>query len=142
MRDVIISIDGSNFTDDGDMHNVQIVTQGTYDVEDGVHILRYSESDEETGESIETTIFAHEDRVIVMDDVSLSQVMFRHGQRFSSLVQDEEQTQYMELGVFPTCVKIDMKEDSGSLDLSYQMDLDGMVMGDNSSRVSSRLADV
>lgn len=142
MRDVIISIDGSNFSDNGDQHNVQIVTQGVYDMEDGVHTLRYWEADEQTGESVETTILVHEDRVVVMDDMSCSQVMFRHGQRFSSLVQDEKEEGFMELGVFPTRVKIDMNEDSGSLDLNYQMDLDGMVMGDNCLHVSYRSADV
>ena len=141
-KDVIISIDGNNFTDDGNVHNVTIVTQGIYDVEDGVHTLRYSEADEETGESIETTILVHEDRVVVMDDVSFSQVMFRHGQRFSSLVQDEESKACVELGVFPTRVKIDMNEEFGSVDLNYQMDMDGIVMGDNSIRVSYRSADV
>ncbi len=141
-RDVIISIDGNNFTDEGSRHNVTIVTHGIYDVEDGVHTLRYSEADEETGENIETTILVHEDRVVVMDDVSFSQVMFRHGQRFSSLVQDEESKACIELGVFPTRVKIDMNEEFGSVDLSYQMDMDGIVMGANSIHVSYRSADV
>lgn len=141
-KDVIISIDGNNFNDAGDTHNVMIVTRGVYDMEDGVHTLRYTESDEETGESIETTIFVHEDRVVVMDDVSCSQVMFRHGQRFSSLVEDEESKACVELGVFPTRVKIDMNENFGSVDLNYQMDMDGIVMGDNSIRVSYRSADV
>ncbi len=140
-RDVIISIDGNNVNDEGRRRSVSIVTQGVYDEQNGVHTLRYTEQDEESGENVETTILVEGDRVVVSDDLSLTQITFRRGQRFSSIVEDSRQVP-MEFGVFPTRVRAEMNESGGTLDLRYQTDLDGVVMGDNSIRLSYRQSDV
>ena len=137
----IISIDGNNVNDEGKRRSVSIVTQGVYDEQNGVHTLRYSEQDEESGENVETTILVEGDRVVVSDDLSLTQITFRRGQRFSSIVEDSRQVP-MEFGVFPTRVRAEMNESGGTLDLRYQTDLDGVVMGDNSIRLSYRQSDV
>ena len=98
-RDVIISIDGNNVNDEGKRRSVSIVTQGVYDKQNGVHTLRYTEQDEESGENVETTILVEGDRVVVSDDLSLTQITFQRGQRFSSIVEDSRQVP-MEFGVF------------------------------------------
>lgn len=141
-RNVIISIDGDNVTDDGERQNVSIVTCGVYDRLGGVHTLRYTEADEESGESIETTILVDGESVVVTDDASATQMLFRRGLRFSSAVQEDDWDEPVEMGVFPTRVAIDMNEESGTLNLAYQMDVDGVVVGDNSIRLSYRLCDV
>ena len=140
-RNVIVQINGDNVSDDGEHQNVSLVTRGVYDHSDGVHTLRYVESDEESGEEIQTTILVDGDRVFVTDDASLTQIMFQRGLRFSSVMRDEADVP-VEVGVFPTRVDVEMNEDSGTLDLSYQMDLDGTVVGDSSIRLSYYHADI
>lgn len=131
MHSVWIRIDGDNLNEDGIKEPVSFTTLGEYRNEDGVHALSYRENDEESGEEIETTIFADGESVIVTDNASYTPVFFQRGYRYLCAV--EEDTAW---GVFPTTVDIDMHEDVGSVDISYQMDLDGQVVGDNRIRVS------
>ena len=137
-KNVLISIYGNSaMTEDGEPENITFVTRGVYEEGNGVQTLRYHESDEESGESYGTNIVVEGERVSVIDEYNLTHLMFQKGLRFSSVFADGEDGMY-ELGVFPTRVDISMGEESGSIDLSYQMDIDGDVIGDNSITVSYR----
>ena len=138
LRNVIISNNwNNNINEDGEQEDITFVTQGVYDDSDGVQTLRYHESDEESGERYGTNIVVEGERVSVTDEYNLTHLMFQKGLRFSSVFADEENGTY-ELGVFPTKVDIQMGEESGLIGLSYQMDIDGDVIGDNSINISYR----
>ena len=101
-----------------------MLVSGELEVTDDRAVIRYEESIDESIPPQKVEVIVEDDSVTMMrGGVYATQMVFRMGSRYEGLYQ----TPYgdMELAVYSTRVDYDIGEDGGTLELSYQLDLNG-----------------
>ncbi|MGI6004169.1 MAG: DUF1934 domain-containing protein [Christensenellales bacterium] len=138
-KDVVISIYGKQTDDQGNEDVVELVTTGMYfhDPKEEHHRLEYEETEVSGVEGTHTRIDVKDGIVsISRSGSSEGHMQLTEGQKYVSSFSTP--IGMVELGFFPTKVDTDLSDSSGNLDLEYQMDIDGTLLGVNHLKVSYR----
>lgn len=132
-RNVMLSIQGTQ-SDAGELvDETRLVTQGKLTVTDGVPCLSYTQRDEDN-KPYSTTIEMRDGIVSVNRVGTLStSFAFKKGCQCRSLFT----TPFGEISMdaFPTDVAFVVEEERGSVDLCYQLSLEGQYVGTNAIRI-------
>lgn len=136
-KDVIISIRGMQDYQGSDSDQVELMTEGTLSREAQGWRLSYRES-ELTGLEGTTTTFQVEGKRVTLERTGAvcSQMVFEERLRHFSLYD----TPYgaMEVAVAATRVHHSLSDAGGEIEVSYLIELDHAVAGENSFRVTVR----
>lgn len=124
-KEVLLSITGSKYSDDGEDDTVELITEGSYSVEDGKYTLRYKES-ALSGMEGSTTILTVEDGMVTMqrEGTLSSHFVFKNNQFFQGNYSTP--AGIVQVGVFPIYVDYRMGEEDGQIDLEYRLDVAGI----------------
>lgn len=101
-----------------------MLVSGELEVTDERAVIRYEESIDESLPPQKVEVIVEDESVTMMrGGAYATQMVFRMGSRYEGLYH----TPYgdMELAVYSTRVDYDIGEDGGTLELSYQLDLNG-----------------
>ena len=101
-----------------------MLVSGELELTDDRAVIRYEESIDESIPPQKVEVIIEDESVTMMrGGAYATQMVFRMGSRYEGLYQ----TPYgdMELAVYSTRVDYDIGEDGGTLELSYQLDLNG-----------------
>ena len=101
-----------------------MLVSGELELTDDRAVIRYEESIDESLPPQKVEVIIEDESVTMMrGGAYATQMVFRMGSRYEGLYQ----TPYgdMELAVYSTRVDYDIGEDGGTLELSYQLDLNG-----------------
>ena len=120
---VVLSIEGKQSYMDQEPEIIELVTEGVMEESDGGWNISYEESDL-TGLQGVTTTFRIRPGEVVLDRTGklTSQMVFVEGQKHDSLYQMEFGA--LMLTVCATRVSYDLTEAGGTVDLSYQIEIE------------------
>lgn len=127
-RDAILSIQGRQTYADQEPEIIELVTEGTMDFRDGGWDISYEETALTGMEGVTTTFRVEPGRVILRRQGTLqSEMVFEEGVTHDSLYQ-------MSFGALLMTVKAtflfyDIVEDGGTIDLSYNIDIENTEAG-------------
>lgn len=103
---------------------VQLLTTGEWTYQDGAHLIRYEEALDENASPTQVQLSLQDGAVTLQRNGSYeTNMVFRKGQRYESQYTTPFGT--MEMAIFCTKVKYAIKEQGGTLQLQYQLDLNG-----------------
>ena len=120
---VVLSIEGKQSYLDQDPEIIELVTEGVMERNGEVWSLSYEESDL-TGLAGVTTTFRLQPGKVILDRTGklTSQMIFVEGQQHDSLYQMEFGA--LMLSVKATRVEYNLTEEGGTVDLSYQIEIE------------------
>ena len=127
-RDAILSIQGCQTYADQEPEIIELLTEGTMDFRDGGWDISYEETALTGMEGVTTTFRVEPGRVILRRQGTLqSEMVFEEGVSHDSLYQ-------MSFGALLMTVKAtflfyDIVEDGGTIDLSYNIDIENTEAG-------------
>ena len=101
-----------------------MLVSGEMELDDEKAVIRYEETLDESMPPQKVEVIVENDSVTMLrGGAYATQMVFRMGSRYEGIYQ----TPYgeMELAVYSTRVDYDIGDDGGSLELSYQLDLNG-----------------
>lgn len=134
---IIINIVGEQTVGD-EINRTEFVTDGRYYEENGIKRLEYDESNILGLEGSITSIEVDGDTVSLMRSGSTAtHMIMRRGEK--CLNHYETPNGAIEMGIYPLHVKCDMNQNSGVLDLTYQLDIEGTYASLNQLKVSYTL---
>lgn len=137
MRDVIISIIGTQNDAAGDQDSVELVTAGKYGFENGVSRLTYDESDLTGLTGTKTTFTIDPMGVMLRREGSLnSEMLFQQGRKNFFLYETPYGNATM--GVDTRLIDARMDEHGGHLELDYDVDLNHTLLGRNKFKINVR----
>ena len=137
MKDVIISIKGTQQTPDEEKNVVEFETDGKYSKEDGKTCIEYMESELTGMAGTKTSIeLTEEGATITRTGTVTSQMVFIMGEKnyfmyttpFGSLT----------IGLDTKTVKADLGETGGSLEIRYYLDTDSKLLSKNALEIQIR----
>ena len=129
-QSMIVNVVGAK-SDGNQTDHMSLVTTGRYYEKDGVRTLEYEESVPEN-DSMITTVLSVENDVVSLSregGVMMHQVVFQLGKRCYNVYSTPFGS--MEMSVFPLNVAIDLSEKGGSVELSYELAMNGRFVGTN-----------
>ena len=136
-KDVIISIRGMQAYDGADKDSIELMTEGTLSREEDGWTLSYVESELTGLEGTTTTIQVEGERVSLQRTGAVtSQMVFEEKRQHLSLYD----TPYgaMELSVAARRVRYDLSETGGEIEVTYRIELDHAMAGENTFRITVR----
>lgn len=134
MKDVIISITGTQKDSHGDTDRVELVTAGQYSYENGESRFTYQESDLTGLAGTRTTFTVSPMGVIMSREGSLnSQMLFQPGRQHVFLYDTPYGSATM--GVDTRMLKSNMNEHGGSLELDYEINFEHNLVGRNQFKI-------
>ncbi len=138
-KNVIISVKGTQTSNDQVNNILELVTEGKYYKKDKAYFVTYDES-EVTGMSGTTTTLKVMDDVVTLIRVGSvnSQFVFQQGQKHLSYYD----TEYGAFTVGVTANEVDVKIDDsgGEIHIGYQLEIDNNETGENDFCMSIREA--
>ena len=127
-RDVVLAIRGQQTYGDADPEVIELVTEGTMAFRDGGWDISYQESELTGLEGVTTTFRVEPGKVSLRRTGKLqSEMIFQEGVSHDSLYQMSFGT--MMMTVKATFVFFDIVEDGGTIDLSYNIDIENTAAG-------------
>ncbi|HEY8350719.1 MAG TPA: DUF1934 domain-containing protein [Clostridiales bacterium] len=136
-KNVIISVKGTQSTNDQVNTIMEFVTEGKYYKKDEAYFITYDES-EVTGMSGTTTTLMVMDGIVTLVRVGTinSQFVFQQGQKHISYYD----TEYGAFTVGVTANEVDVKIDDsgGEIRIGYQLEIDNTETGENDFWMSIR----
>ncbi|MTI48880.1 DUF1934 domain-containing protein [Sporosalibacterium faouarense] len=131
MKEVQLTIKGKQTSVEGEVNNIEMVTEGKFYEKRGAYYIVYDES-EITGMEGSTTTLRIEDNVVSMKRFgsNTSKLTFEKGKKHVT----EYETVYgnMPIEVSTSKVDIDISElGIGSIDLAYRLDISGIIESTN-----------
>lgn len=127
-RDVVLAIRGRQTYADQEPEIIELVTEGTMQLRNGGWDISYEESALTGLEGVTTTFRVEPGKVILTRSGKLqSQMVFEEGVAHDTLYQMAFGTLMMT--VKATFVFFDIVEDGGSIDLSYNLDIENTEAG-------------
>lgn len=128
IRDVVLSIRGRQTYGDAEPEVIELVTEGIMAYRDGGWDISYQESALTGLEGVTTTFRVEPAKVILRRTGALqSEMIFQEGIAHDSLYQMSFGT--MMMTVKATFVFFDLVEDGGTIDLSYNLDIENTAAG-------------
>lgn len=125
---VLVSIQSCARRDDESEEPISMLTAGTLALDDETAAVTYQELLDESIPPQTVVVTAKDDSVIMQRDGDYAtQMVFRRGQRYEGVYQ----TPYgsMDMAIFCTRLQYDLNDNGGTIDLIYQMDLNGQFAG-------------
>ena len=132
---VWLTIKGSHRNTEGESSSMELITEGCLIQKDGVFHIEYEESEISGKEGTKTRISIEDNSVSMQrSGTTTSQFFFEQGKKYS----DSFVTPFgaFQMDVYPTRVKHTLGEKEGSLNLKYQLDIDGKSTGTNELTLS------
>ena len=127
-QDVVLSIRGKQTDADTDPEVIELVTEGTMEYRSGGWDISYQESALTGLEGVTTTFHVEPDRIILRRTGKLqSEMIFQEGVSHDSLYQMAFGAMMMR--VTATFVYFDIVEDGGTIDVSYNIDIENTAAG-------------
>ena len=127
-RDVVLSIRGRQTYADQEPEVIELVTEGTMDFCNGGWDISYEESALTGLEGVTTTFRVEPAKVVLTRTGTLrSQMIFEEGVAHETLYQMAFGT--MMMTVKATFVFFDIVEDGGTIDISYNIDIENVQAG-------------
>ncbi len=136
-KDMIISIRGMQDYEGADNDSIELVTEGTLRPAENGWILSYEESELTGLEGTTTTIQVEGERVSLQRTGAVcSQMVFEEKRKHLSLYN----TPYgaMEVSVAAKSVRHDLSEAGGEIEVTYRIELDHALAGENTFRITAR----
>ncbi len=135
MKDVIISITGSQYADSDPGEAIELVTDGQYCFKDGKGRLTYEES-ELTGMAGTRTSFTFKPGEVVLSrkGTLTSQMIFREGAKNTFLYDTPYGSTTM--GLDTHSIRSTLGERGGDLEIDYIVDFDHAVVGRNRFKIN------
>ncbi len=131
---IILNIVGEQLVGD-EMNRTEFVTEGRYSEENGKKRLEYDESMMLGQEGSVTSIEFDGDTVSLMrTGSSFSHMVLRAGEKCLNYFHSENGD--IQMGVYPLRVSCEMNQNSGEVDLTYQLDIAGIYASLNQLKVS------
>ena len=127
-RDVVLSIRGRQTYADMEPEVIELVTEGTMAYRNGGWDISYQESELTGLEGVTTTFRVEPGKIVLRRTGKLqSEMIFQEGVSHDSLYQMAFGTMLMT--VKATFVFFDLVEDGGSIDISYNLDIENAEAG-------------
>ena len=127
-KTVMLSIEGKQRYEDQEPEIIELVTEGTMELRDGGWDISYQESALTGLEGVTTTFRVEPGKVLLTRTGALqSQMIFEEGVPHDTLYQMAFGTLMMT--VKATFVFFDIVEDGGTIDLSYNLDIENTEAG-------------
>lgn len=137
MKDVIISITGTQYASEDANDAVELVTDGKYCFKDGRGKLVYKESELTGMEGTTTSFLISPGEVILSREGTLtSQMIFRAGTKNTFLYDTPYGSTTM--GLDTHSIRSTLGEEGGELEIDYIVDFDHAVVGRNRFRINVR----
>lgn len=137
MKDVLISISGTQSSQDGDDEKIELVTDGQYQYGDEESWFTYNESSITGMEGTKTTFRVEKNKVTLTREGSVnSQMMFQFGKKHVFLYDTPYGTATM--GVDTKSLKTETDEHGVKMDIIYSVDVDNIVLGKNVFKIDVR----
>lgn len=137
--DVIISICGLQYPEDGDDDEVELITAGSYYCKDGSYYITYEESEITGMNGTTTTLKVDKDCVTLSRSGPVStQLIFERGQKHMSYY--ETMFGSLLVGVNAHTVKTCLDDDGGDIEVDYSVEIDHALAGESIFRVNVRKA--
>lgn len=137
MKDVIISILGTQNDPTGESDSVELVTAGKYGFEDGESRFTYEESELTGLDGTRTTFTINPMGVVLRREGSLnSEMVFQLGKKNFFLYETPFGSATM--GVDTRRIDASLGEHGGQLELDYDIDFNHTPMGRNKFKISVR----
>ena len=135
MKDVIISITGSQYSASDGGDSIELVTDGKYTFKDGHGRLTYSESALTGMEGTETSFLISPGEVILSREGTLtSKMVFREGTKNTFLYDTPYGSTTMGLDTHK--IRSSLGERGGDLEIDYIVDFDHAVVGRNKFKIN------
>ncbi|NLB42723.1 MAG: DUF1934 domain-containing protein [Clostridiales bacterium] len=127
-KKIMLTIKGSHRSADGENSSMELITEGRLLEQNGIVHIEYDES-EISGKTGTKTRFSFLDDGVSMErsGTSSSQFLFQRGKKYIDTRVTPLGSIQME--VYPTRVRHELGSEEGSLNLKYQLDIDGMSIG-------------
>lgn len=137
MKDVIISITGSQYADNNSDDAVELVTDGKYCFKDGHGKLTYTESELTGMAGTVTSFLISPGEVILSREGTLtSQMVFREGLKNTFLYDTPFGSTTMGLDTHK--ISSSLGEKGGELEIDYVVDFDHAIVGRNRFKINVR----
>jgi uncharacterized beta-barrel protein YwiB (DUF1934 family) len=137
MKDVIISIIGTQADPAGDNDTIELVTDGKYLFENGQGSLTYMESELTGLAGTKTTFMTDKYGIVMLREGSLnSRMVFEEGKKHHFLYDTPFGAATM--GVNTSKAKSLLGEHGGDMEIDYVIDFDHSIVGRNSFKINIR----
>ena len=138
MKEVTLTIKGSQKGIEGEENNIEMITEGKFYKKNGAYYLVYDES-EISGMEGSTTTLKIEDNKVFMKRFgnNISKLTFEKGKKHKSMYQ----TLYGEMAIEVVTSKVDInigETGKGNIDLDYRLDISGSIQSSNKLSISIR----
>ena len=137
MKNVIISIKSSQDYNVAENDEIELMTDGKYQHENGVSILTYMESELTGLEGTRTTIKVERDRVTMTRDGAVtSQMVFVEGEKHYFAYE----TPYgaVTMGLDTACIHANLGKHGGDIKLRYALNVDSTPLSRNEFKINIR----
>lgn len=121
---ILLSLHASSSVEGEQGEAIQLLTTGEWARQDGADLIRYEEALDESASPTQVQLSLQDGAVTMQRNGSYeTNMVFRKGQRYESQYTTPFGT--MEMAIFCTKVNYAIKEHGGTLQLQYQLDLNG-----------------
>ena len=135
MKDVIISIKGTQNDADGEDSEVELVTDGQFAFENGEGVLTYMESELTGLEGTKTSFTINPMGVVLSREGSLnSSMIFEKGRKHEFVYETPFGSTTM--GVDTKKLNVDFNEHGGDMEIEYVVDFQHAVVGYNLFKIN------
>jgi uncharacterized beta-barrel protein YwiB (DUF1934 family) len=129
-KKIMLTIKGSHRSADGESSSMELITEGRLLEQNGIFHIEYDES-EISGKAGTKTRFSILEEGVSMQrsGTSSSQFLFQQGKKFV----ENRVTPFgsIQMEVYPTRVRHELGSEEGSLNLKFQLGIDGKSIGTN-----------
>jgi len=137
MKRAMISIKGAPVPTDSDDDSFELMTDGEYAQKDGVSTFRYFESELTGLDGLLTTFNVENDRVILRRGGELlDEMIFSEKQKHHFLYETPFGSILM--GIDTHSIKKNMRDDGGSLEIRYDIEVDNVSVSRNLFQINIR----
>lgn len=129
-KDVIISVKGSQISDDSDENVMELITEGKYYKKGDTYFITYKESEVTGMKGTTTTLKVAGNTVTLMRFGSVnSQFVFQRGQKHVSYYDTEYGA--FTISVYTNQMEIKVDDNGGEIRVGYELEIDNNRTGDN-----------
>lgn len=138
-KDVIISVVGTQSTEDNDVNTMELVTEGKFYKKDNAYYVTYRESEVTGMEGTTTTLKIADDIVTLLRFGTVNtQFVFEQGQKHMAYYDTDSGA--LTIGVFTNEINVNLDDSGGEISVGYEVEINNLVSGINGFRVCIREA--
>jgi uncharacterized beta-barrel protein YwiB (DUF1934 family) len=129
-KDVIISVKGSQISEDSDENVMELITEGKYYKKGDTYFITYKESEVTGMKGTTTTLKVGDNMVTLMRFGSVnSQFVFQRGQKHVSYYDTEYGA--FTIGVYTNQMEVKVDDNGGEIRVGYELEIDNNKTGEN-----------